>query len=131
MSEFWAVATERNAAANATRLFRDRRRRDPNAFLFPEFILNQLACTRLQGGDTDDAVELFKLNVEAHPTSANAQDSLADGYAARGQNDLALAAEQKCLDLLPADRINDQFKSALRQAAEQKIAKLRIAQQKF
>ena len=85
----------------------------------------------MQGGDTDDAVELFKLNVEAHPTSANAQDSLADGYAARGQNDLALAAEQKCLDLLPADRINDQFKSALRQAAEQKIAKLRIAQQKF
>jgi len=46
-------------------------------------------------------------------------------YAARGQNDLALIAEQKCLDLLPADKINDQFKAALRQAAEQKIAKLK------
>jgi hypothetical protein len=41
------------------------------------------------------------------------------------QNDLALAAEQKCLDLLFADRNNDQFKAALRQAAEQKISKLK------
>jgi dienelactone hydrolase len=125
MSEFWAVATQRNAAVNATRVFRDARQRDPDAFLFPEFILNQLAYTRLQDGDTDDAVELFKLNVEAYPTSSNAQDSLADGYAARGQNDLALAAEQKCLDLLPTDWIDDQFKAGLRQAAEQKIAKLK------
>ena len=126
ISEFWAVASPRGAASNATRLFRDARQRDPKAFLFPESILNQLAYTRLQDGDTDDAVELFKLNVEAYPTSSNAQDSLADGYAARGQHDLALAAEQKCLDLLPADRINDQFKAALRQAAEQKIAKLKV-----
>ena len=125
ISEFWAVARQRGAAANAARLFRDARKRDPQAFLFPEFILNQLAYTRLQDGDTDDAVELFRLNVEAYSTSANAQDSLADGYAARGQNDLALAAEQKCLDLLPADRISDQFKAALRQAAEQKIAKMK------
>jgi hypothetical protein len=70
-------------------------------------------------------VKLFMLNVEAYSTSANARDSLADGYAARGQNDLALTAEQKCLDLLPADGNNDQFKAALRQAAEQKIAKLK------
>lgn len=125
MSDFWAVATQRNAAANATRLFRDARQRDPTVVLFPEFVLNQLAYARLQGGDTDDAVELFKLNVEAYPTSANAQDSLADGYAARGQDDLALAAEQKCLELLPADKIDDRTKAALRQAAEQKLAKLK------
>jgi len=125
ISEFWAVATQRSAASNATRLFRSARQRDPKAFLFPEAILNQLAYARLQDGDTDDAVELFKLNVEAYPTSSNAQDSLADGHAARGQNDLALAAEQKCLELLPADTINDQFKAALRQAAEEKIAKLK------
>jgi len=125
ISEFWAAATQRGGAANAAQLFREARKRDPQAFLFPEFILNQLAYTRLQESVTDDAVELFKLNVEAYPTSANAQDSLADGYAARGQNHLALAAEQKCLDLLPADKINDQFKAALRQAAEEKMAKLK------
>jgi dienelactone hydrolase len=125
VSEFWAVVTQRGGAVNAARLFRDARKRDSKAFLFPEFILNQLAYTRLQDGDIDDAVELFKLNVEAYPTSSNAHDSLADGYAARGQNELALAAAQKCLDLLAADRINDQFKAALRQAAEKKIANLK------
>jgi len=125
ISEFWAVAKTRGGAASAARLFRDARQRDPRAFLFPEAVVNQLAYTRLQEGDGDEAVELFKLNVNAYPSSANAQDSLADGYAARGQAALALAAEQKCLDLLPADKINDQFKAALRQAAEQKIAKLK------
>ena len=52
------------------------------------------------------------LNVEAYPTSSNARDSLADGYAARGQNDLALAAGQKCLELLPADTINEPSRRA-------------------
>ena len=125
ISEFWAAAGKRDGAANAARLFREARQRDPLAFVFPEFMVNQLAYTRLQEGARDDAVELFKLNVEAYPTSANAQDSLADGYEARGQNDLALAAAQKCLDLLPGDTIDDQFKATLRQAAEQRIAKLK------
>jgi tetratricopeptide (TPR) repeat protein len=70
-------------------------------------------------------MELFKLNVEAYPTSANAHDSLADGYIARGQNDLALAAEEKCLELLPADTLNEEFRALLRRGAEQKIAMLR------
>ena len=128
----WEPVAQQLSAAGISALTIDNRgfgesggpRFDPDA---PEVQrhLNQLAYTRLQDGDTDEAVELFKLNVEAYSTSANAQDSLADGYAARGQNDLALAAEQKCLDLLPADRMNDQFKAALRQAAEQKIATLK------
>jgi len=125
VAEFWDVASAPGGAEKATRLYRDARTRDPNAFLFPEFMLNQLAYAHLRDGKTDDAVELFKLNVEAYPTSANAQDSLADGYLARGQNDLALAAAQKCLELLPADRIDEAFKTALRRAAEEKIAKLK------
>jgi dienelactone hydrolase len=125
LSEFWALASQPGGAANAAQLFREERKRDRDAFLFPESMLNQLAYTRLQAGEKDDALELFKLNVEAYPTSSNAQDSLADGYFALGQNALALAAEQKCLELLPADTINDQFKAALREAAEQKIAKLK------
>lgn len=128
ISEFWAVANQRGGAARAAQLFRQARQRDPHAFLFPEFPLNLLAYSKLQSADRadkDDAVELFKVNTEAYPTSANAQDSLADGYVARGQIELALAAEQKCLELLPADTINEQFKAQLRKAAEAKIAKLK------
>jgi tetratricopeptide (TPR) repeat protein len=75
-----------------------------------------------------DALTLLKLNAEAYPESANAQDSLADAYLANGQTSQALAAEQKCLELLPNDKANDQFKAQMRQAAEQKIAKLKGSQ---
>jgi dienelactone hydrolase len=124
-AEFWAAATERGGATKAAQLLRDARRRDPKAFVFPESMLNQLGYARLQEGNADEAVELFKLNVEAYPTSANAQDSLADGYLARGQNDLAIAAEERCLALLPTDPRDDQVKAALRRVAEEKIAKLK------
>jgi hypothetical protein len=65
------------------------------------------------------------MNAEAYPTSANAQDSLADAYLADGQPALALAASQKCLALLPADRADDRRKAAIRQSAEEKIRKLK------
>jgi len=72
ISEFWAVTSQRGTASSAIRLFRDARKRDPKAFLFPESILNQLAYTRLQNGDADDAVELFKrgLSVDAAESEA-------------------------------------------------------------
>ena len=86
--------------------------------------MNLLGYARLQAGDKQEAVELFKLNTEVYPSSANAHDSLSDGYLAVGQNDLALAAEQKCLELLPADKIDAAFKKQLEQQAKEKIAKL-------
>jgi pimeloyl-ACP methyl ester carboxylesterase len=148
VTEFWAAANQPGGAVRAAKIFHDARKRDANAFVFPEFVVNVLAYQRLQAAGINaggippsttpskgsernntqaknDALELFKLNVEAFPTSANAEDSLADGYLALGQNDRALAAERKCLELLRADKINDQFKSQLRQAAEQRIAKLK------
>jgi dienelactone hydrolase len=124
-SEFWSAATQPGGASKATQLFHDARRREPGALLVPEAILNQQAYAHLQSGAVDDAIALFELTVEAFPTSANAYDSLADGYLAKGQNDLALAAEQKCLELLPADTIDEEFKAQLRRIAEEKIAKLK------
>ena len=128
ISEFWAAANQRGGAARASQLFRQARQHDPHAFLFPESPLNLLAYAKLQsadGADKDDAVELFRVNTEAYPMSANAQDSLADGYLARGQTERALAAERKCLELLPADPMNEQFKAQLRKVADEKIAKLK------
>jgi dienelactone hydrolase len=124
-SEFWTAVNERGGSTKARKIFRDAKKRDPKAFVFPEAVVNLLAYTRLQSGDRDEAVALFELNVEAYPTSSNGRDSLADGYLARGQTELALAAAEKCLELLPADQVNDRRKAAIRLAAEQKIAELR------
>ena len=68
---------------------------------------------------------MFKLNTQEYPASANAQDSLSDGYLAAGQKDLALAAEEKCLELLPNDPSNAEFKAQLGQQAHEKVAKLK------
>jgi dienelactone hydrolase len=127
-SRFWRLASTPGGAGQAAAMFRDARTRGADAWLWPEQMLNSLAYKRLQAGAAEEAIELFTLNAEANPTSANAYDSLADGYLARGENDLALAAEQKCLELLPTDTIDEQFKAQLKQVAEEKIAKLKAAE---
>ncbi len=124
-SEFWLRANEHDGTEKATAVFHEARKRDPNAQVFQEFPVNLLAYAKLQSGDKQDAVDLFKLNVEAYPASANAEDSLSDGYIALGRNDLALAAEQKCLELLPNDACNADFKELLGKQARQKVAKLK------
>lgn len=78
-----------------------------------------------QAGQLKEAIELFKLNVEAYPTSANVYDSLGDGYVADGQNDLARQASQKALELLPASPLPDAVKAGIRESAEQKLNKLK------
>jgi dienelactone hydrolase len=124
-SEFWTLVNQPKGATKAAAVFHEARQRDPKAYVFPEIPVNLLGYARVQAGDKEEAIELFKLNTEAYPASANAQDSLSDGYLAAGKNDLALAAEQKCLELLPADTNGVQFKTQLEQVAKEKIAKLK------
>jgi len=126
-AEFWTVLNEPGGVERAVQMFHDTRQHDPKAFLFPEGVMNLLGYDRLQAGQKKDAIELFKLNIEAYPTSANAYDSLGDAYLADGQNDQALQAAQKALELLPADKIGDPFKKAIQQSAEQKVEKVKGA----
>jgi len=123
--EFWTLATQPGGGARAAQLFHDARQRDPGAMVFPEFAVNLLGYEHLQKHENDDAIQLFLLNTEGYPASANAQDSLSDGYLAAGKNDLALKAEEKCLELLPADTVNADFKAALEKQGKEKIAKLK------
>ena len=125
MREFWGSAQNPETVPAAVKMFRDARARDPQVKLFPEAALNLLGYQHLQGGRVKEAIELFTLNTEAYPTSANTFDSLGDAYLADGQNELALKASQKALDLLGVDPAPDAFKAAIRTSAEQKIAKLK------
>ncbi len=68
--------------------------------------LNSLGYELLGKKSFDEAIEVFKLNVEAYPDSWNAYDSLAEAYATRsdvGKDDLRLAEQnyQKSLRLNP------------------------------
>jgi uncharacterized protein len=61
----------------------------------PEDVINNLGYAALSEGKTQDAIALFKRNVESNPNSANAYDSLADGYAKAGRwKDAARASDR-------------------------------------
>lgn len=123
--EFWRKATSPTGVDEAVQLFYDVRQRGSRVALFPEGALNQLGYFHLQAGRTEEAVRLFRLNTMAYPTSANTYDSLADAHLANGQNELALRMSEKALELLPKDRSSEERKKAIRESAEQKIAKLK------
>ena len=53
------------------------------------------------------ALAVFQLNAWAHPRSANAQDSLADGYLAVGDKENAKRAVERAIVLAPNDALLD------------------------
>jgi CubicO group peptidase (beta-lactamase class C family) len=65
----------------------------------------------LQGGNIDAALEYFKLNTMLFPDSWNAFDSLAEGYALKGEKDLAVKFYRKSIQMNPE---NENGKNALK-----------------
>ncbi|HYC59349.1 MAG TPA: serine hydrolase [Thermoanaerobaculia bacterium] len=91
---------DRDGAAMVAR-YRELRSQKPREYDFREPELNTLGYTLLQNGRIADAIEVFRLNVEMFPESANAYDSLGESYAAAGNKELALANYRKSLELDP------------------------------
>jgi predicted alpha/beta superfamily hydrolase len=65
----------------------------------PKVIVNQLGYQSLQGGQADEAIEIFKRNVEKYPDSANVYDSLAEAYETTGKIELATPLYEKASTL--------------------------------
>jgi tetratricopeptide (TPR) repeat protein len=61
--------------------------------------LNSLGYTLLEKGRARAAVAIFELNAREHPRSANAYDSLGDGYLKLGSNAAAIRSYRKSLEL--------------------------------
>ena len=55
----------------------------------PENLINQMGYQFLFDGKPEDAIAVFKTNVERYPESANVYDSLAEAYERGGKIDLA------------------------------------------
>ncbi len=69
--------------------------------IFTEGSFNQLGYKYLTAGKLKEAIELFKLNVRAHPESFNVYDSLGEAYMKNGENTLAIENYKKSLELNP------------------------------
>jgi len=63
--------------------------------------LNNLGYNLLKKNKTEEAIEIFKLNVEMYPESANAYDSLGEAYLKIGNKELAIVNYQKSVELNP------------------------------
>jgi Flp pilus assembly protein TadD len=59
----------------------------------------------MTSGKTQDAIDLFKLNVRVHPEAWNTYDSLGEAYAGAGQRDLAIQNYEKSIQLNPKNEI--------------------------
>jgi CubicO group peptidase (beta-lactamase class C family) len=68
---------------------------------FSESALNTLGYQLLGIKKIKAAIEVFKLNVEAHPESFNVHDSLGEAYMLNGDDSLAIESYKKSLELNP------------------------------
>ena len=64
-----------------------------------ERTLNSLGYTLLFSGQTQDAIDVFRRNVEEYPASSNVYDSLGEAYMKAGQKELAIQNYEKSLQL--------------------------------
>jgi CubicO group peptidase (beta-lactamase class C family) len=66
--------------------------------------VNQLGYALLrQAKREQDAIEVFKLNVEDYPLSSNAYDSLGEAHMVAGNRELAIANYRKSVELNPSN----------------------------
>jgi CubicO group peptidase (beta-lactamase class C family) len=87
--------------APAVAQYRELKANKADAYDFSEMELNRLGYQLLGMKKISEAVEVFKLNVEAYPRSANVYDSLAEAYLASGNKELAVQNYKKSLELNP------------------------------
>ncbi len=82
-------------------MYRDLKKSHPSEI--NEGTLNYLGYRLLGNNKIQEAIQIFKLNVEIHPNYANGYDSLGEAYMKAGENELAIQNYQKSLELDPAN----------------------------
>ena len=65
----------------------------------PELLINQMGYQSLFADRVDEAIAIFKTNVERYPESANVYDSLAEAYERSGKIELAAPLYEKAQTL--------------------------------
>lgn len=80
-----------------------------------EIELNNYGYQLLGQGENDKAIEVFLLNTERNPRSANAWDSLGEGYATKGDKANAIKSFKKSLSLNPPANVKANSEKFLKQ----------------
>lgn len=101
ISEALSATIEQKGVAAAVEQYRELKLTRGDDYDFGEPVLNRLGYDLLRAQKTKEAIEIFKLNVEIFPQSANAYDSLAEAHVVNGGKELAIKNYEKSLELNP------------------------------
>lgn len=74
----------------------------PKEYMLERY-LNTMGYSELRAGRIQEAIKLFKLNVEMYPQSGNVYDSLGEAYAAAGNKKEAITNYEQSLAKDPAN----------------------------
>lgn len=115
-------------ATQIKQLLLEARKRDAQAQLWPEAVVDIIGEDYQRVGDIKNAIEIFQLNLLAYPDSADARCNLADAYLADGQKDLARQYAEQALVLLDSHKAplsswsdTDQRRGEIRRSIEQTL----------
>jgi CubicO group peptidase (beta-lactamase class C family) len=87
---------------SAIKQYETLKKEHPEEYNFTATELNMLGYYLLRNAKrTEDAIEIFKLNLKSYPKYANGYDSLAEAYMILGKKDLAIKNYAKSLELDP------------------------------
>lgn len=81
--------------------YNDLKTNKKNEYNFSEAQLNNLGYQLLGMDRNEDAIEIFKLNIEMYPEAFNPYDSLGEAYMIDGQTELAIQNYAKSLEFNP------------------------------
>lgn len=111
LREALADALVKGDRAGALKLYGAYKNNDIHRYSDTENEINNLGYDLMGMKRIDDAIEVFKWNVESYPNSWNAYDSLGEAYMNSGNKPLAILNYKRSLQLNPA---NAGAKTALR-----------------
>jgi CubicO group peptidase (beta-lactamase class C family) len=83
--------------------YRRLKKESPGEYIFTDSELNRLGYHLLRRGMTEEALEIFRLNVEEYPDVANVYDSLGEAYMNAGDDERAIENYEKVLELDPGN----------------------------
>jgi CubicO group peptidase (beta-lactamase class C family) len=108
--------------AAAIKQYRELKASPNSEYDFREAELNTLGYQLLQMKKVAEAIEIFKLNVEAYPSATNTYDSLGEAYLALGDKELAITNYKKAVELDPKNTGSARVLATLTGAQKEAVA---------